>query len=119
MNGIKVNAPSPSRNCTNSAAAQKAGYSHPPSLFVKSQPFFPCTVTIVPRDEWKEKQCNPARNDPKEQTPGAAQLDADSRRRNPTRKPQRFEKFSFYGNRKHAPLEKRVRNEHCRETYTE
>jgi hypothetical protein len=31
-----------------SATAQNARHSHPPPLFVKSQPFAPCTMTIVP-----------------------------------------------------------------------
>ena len=46
--GSNIQAPSPSRNCTKSVAAQNAGNSQPPPLLLKAQPFFPCTITIVP-----------------------------------------------------------------------
>ena len=46
--GRSAIAPSPSRARAISAAAQKAGYSHPPPLFENTQPLAPCTKTIVP-----------------------------------------------------------------------
>jgi len=38
---INVHAPSPTRNCTTSAAAQNAGNSQPPPLLLNGQPFLP------------------------------------------------------------------------------
>src|SRR5204863_9991672 len=46
--GPRAAAPSPSKASASRPTAQKAGYSQPPSLLVKSQPALPCTSTIVP-----------------------------------------------------------------------